>query len=246
VHGLSGNAGIWSSTIGALAPKYRVLSLDLRGHGGSGRTEDPADFTLDALVADVLAVVDALGLPAFTLFGHGLGGNVVQHVAVSRPGAVEAVVLVGTSARRLDPSSGWAATRRHVASVVADRGIEAGWEAYLESGLIGWEVEDLPEEITGAWRTEFVKTAPAAFVGLVRAAGELPDLTDRLRTLDVPALVVAGDDDSAFGAPEAERLAEAIPGAELCVIEGGGHSPQVSRAEEFNEHVLDFLRRRSR
>lgn len=242
LHGFSANAGVWASTAPALAPRFRVLSLDFRGHGGSGRTDDPADFTLERLASDVLEVADGVGTASFTLIGHGMGGEVAQLVALRAPARIEALVLVGTGAAPLDPTSGWARSRASIAAIAAERGMAPAWEAYVESGIVGWELDELPEEIVSQWRTEFMKTAPAAFVGLSRSMAEATDRTDALRALEPPTLVVAGADDAAF-LDAARSLAAIVPGAQLEVIGEAGHSPQIMAAEEFNEILLAFLKR---
>jgi pimeloyl-ACP methyl ester carboxylesterase len=242
LHGLSGNASIWADAHPGLAPRFKVVMLDFRGHGDSGRTEDPADFTIEALVSDAVAVLDGYGFERATVLGHGLGGTVAQHLALRHPDRLEALVLVGTGPGPLDPESGWAITRRRIADVMADGGMQAAWDSYLETGFVGWEVEELPDEILDRWRREFMKTAPAAFIGLVRSAGAQTDISGELKGLGCPVLVVVGDDDMAFS-EAAEALAELIPGAELLVIPAGGHSPHVSKAEEFNAAVFSFLRR---
>ena len=242
LHGLTGSSAVWVSTSGAVAPRFRVLALDQRGHGQSGRTDDAGEFTVQRLVLDVFDLADSLQSGPLTLVGHGLGATVAMLAALDDPAKVDALVCVGASAAPLDPSTGWMATRSRVATAIERGGMEAGWQTYLESGIFGWDLEDMPNEIVDRWRKEFLRTAPAAFVGLTRSVASQPDLTPRLAQLGCPALVVAGSDDQAF-APHARSLAEAIPGAELALIPGGGHSPQLSRAEEFNAALVDFLKR---
>jgi pimeloyl-ACP methyl ester carboxylesterase len=242
LHGYSANANVWASTHPALAPRFRVLMPDFRGHGASGRTEDPKSFTLEQLADDTVAIADAIDAGRFTLMGHGMGGEVAQIVALENQDRIEALVLVDTGAGPLDPSSGWALGRAQLAKTIEQRGITAGWEQYVESGIVGWEVDELPIEIVDMWRAEFMKTAPAAFVGLSHSMSTQADRANALAALKVKTLVVAGADDDAFG--EASRvLARAIPGAELAVIDGAGHSPQIMKAEEFNGLVVDFLKR---
>lgn len=242
LHGLSQNAGVWTETASALAPRFRVLVPELRGHGSSGRTEEPDDYTVVHLVSDAELVCETLGLRGAVLCGHGLGGTVALRLALSRPDLVSALVLVSTLPRPLEPSSGPARIRTMLADVVAERGMEAAWNVYVDDGLVGWELDRVPGEVVEGWRQEFLRTAPAAFVGLSRDAAEQEDLGERVGELDVPVLVVVGEDDAAYG-PGGRELAEAIPGAELAVIERGGHSPQLARAETFNATVVDFLKR---
>lgn len=242
LHGLTGNSNLWSATVSALAPRFRVLGLDLRGHGSSGAGEDGTAFTFDRAATDVIELANALAVERFTLFGHGMGGDIAQLTALAHPGRLEALVLVGCGPGPLAEESGWAATRSRIADVVERDGIEAGWEAYLEAGLLGYALEDVPREILDAWREQFVRTAAPAFVGFARASAAQADRTEALATLDLPTMVVVGDDDAAF-LHHARALSAAIAGGELVHIPGGGHSPQITRADEFNEAVLLFLKR---
>lgn len=242
LHGLSQNSGIWGETASALAPRFRVLLPELRGHGASGRTEDEADYTVAHLVSDAALVCESLGLRDVVVCGHGLGGTVALRLALSRPELVGALVLVSTPVRPENPSSGPARMRALLADVVAERGMEAAWSVYVEDGLVGWELDEVPRELVEEWRQEFLRTAPAAFVGLAHDVAAQGDLRDEVGRLRVPVLVVIGEDDGAYG-PAGRELAQAVPGAELAVIPGGGHSPQVARGEAFNEAVVDFLKR---
>lgn len=242
LHGLSQNAGIWGETASALAPRFRVLVPELRGHGASGRSEDPADYTVAHLVSDAELVCERLGLEGVVFCGHGLGGTVALRLALSRPDLVSALVLVSTLAGPLDPRSGPARMRAMLADVVEERGMEAAWSVYVDDGLVGWELDKVPRGIVEEWRKDFLGTAPAAFVGLTRDAEVQANLAERLEGLVSPVLVVIGEDDAVYG-PGGRELAEAIPGAELAVIERGGHSPQLARAEVFNGTVVEFLKR---
>ncbi len=243
LHGLSQNAGIWDGTASALAPRFRVLVPELRGHGASGRTDAPDDYTIDHLVSDAELVCRSLGLEGVVLFGHGLGGTVALRLALDRPDLVSALVLVSTLVRPLDPSSGTARIRTMLADVVAERGMEAAWSVYVDDGLVGWELDKVPRDVVEGWRQEFLRTAPAAFVGLTRDAAVREDLGGRLEGLGIPALVVIGTDDAVYG-PGGRELAERVPDAELAVIEDGGHSPQLAQGEVFNTTVVEFLKRR--
>ena len=243
LHGLTGTASIWDDTAPALAPRFRVLMLDMRGHGASGRTDSATDFTIERLSADVVDLLDSVQVAGATVVGHGLGGTVTQVLGLEHPDRVEAMVLVGTGPGPLDAGSGWAKTRASLADVAERRGIEAAWDHYVESGLIGWELDEVPAEIVERWRSEFVKTAPAALAGLVRSSAAQRDRTAELSAIRCPVLVVAGDDDAAFG-EAAKVLAAALADGEFVSVVSGGHSPHVSKADEFNEVVMDFLRRR--
>ncbi|WP_405582733.1 alpha/beta fold hydrolase [Streptomyces sp. NBC_01190] len=91
LHGLLGRASHWAPTARRLAPHYRVLALDQRGHGRSGKPGGP--YTPDAYVADAIAAVEQLGLAPVTLVGHSMGALTAWQCAARRPDLVAAVVI---------------------------------------------------------------------------------------------------------------------------------------------------------
>ena len=96
LHSLTFHSGIWQAQAGALARDHRVVRIDLRGHGGTAWPE-PDDVTLEDMADDVLAVMDALDLPAAVVGGLSLGGMVALRVALRRPERVRGLALLSTS-----------------------------------------------------------------------------------------------------------------------------------------------------
>jgi pimeloyl-ACP methyl ester carboxylesterase len=95
VHGLASNSRIWDEVAGLLAARHRVVALDQRGHGLSDRPEPgTGGYTFDRMVADLLTVMDVLGLDRPTMVGHSWGGNVVLSFAVAHPDRLQGLVLV--------------------------------------------------------------------------------------------------------------------------------------------------------
>ncbi|MFF8770445.1 alpha/beta fold hydrolase [Kitasatospora sp. NPDC015120] len=102
LHALGERGADWEPVLPALAPRHRVLALDLRGHGDSDR---PGDYALEAMRDDVLAFLDALGLPRADLVGHSMGGVVGYLAAQERPGRIGRLVLEDVPAPRPRPAS---------------------------------------------------------------------------------------------------------------------------------------------
>ncbi|MFM8304483.1 MAG: alpha/beta fold hydrolase, partial [Actinomycetota bacterium] len=83
VHGFGGAKEDFADHVATLAARATVVTLDLRGHGDSTGPDDPAEYSLDGLAADVIAVADTLGLERFRILGHSMGGMVVRRVALA-------------------------------------------------------------------------------------------------------------------------------------------------------------------
>jgi pimeloyl-ACP methyl ester carboxylesterase len=94
VHGWSCDRTYWSGQTGMLAKKYKVVTIDLAGHGGSGWNRKV--FSMESFGADVAAVVDRLGLQKVILIGHSMGGDVIAEAARRLPGKVAALIMVDT------------------------------------------------------------------------------------------------------------------------------------------------------
>jgi 3-oxoadipate enol-lactonase len=190
-----------------------VVRYDARGHGESGATPDPDDYRWPSLALDQWALVDALGLPRPVLGGASMGAATALHAALLRPDEVAGLLLV-------IPPTAWA-TRRGQAELY-----EAG-AALVESSGVGAFVEaaaaapvpapfrDLPEAPRpGPDVAEDV--LPTVLRGA--AASDLP-APDALRSLDVPAVVLAWAGDPGHPAATAEVLADVLPRATLEVAE---------------------------
>jgi pimeloyl-ACP methyl ester carboxylesterase len=102
VHGLGDDSGLWAPAVAGLRDQFTLLRFDLRGHGLSGgeRPDGPADLAL--LDADLVALLDRLGVQRASDIGHDLGGTIVQRLAFGSPGRVRSLVLEGALPALLD------------------------------------------------------------------------------------------------------------------------------------------------
>jgi pimeloyl-ACP methyl ester carboxylesterase len=249
VHGFTGFRGDFASQLAALARERRVLAPDLRGHGESGRSGDPADYTLSRLSEDLLGFLDALEIEACDLLGHSMGGMLALRVALTRPERIASLLLMNTAPGPLD----WVEPGQlALASRVAR---EAGMAA-LAAILRGRAQEDPKrgepdrrverewgEERFWAWRSaRIIATDPLAYEALGRALVEQEDLSPRLEAIRAPTTVLVGELDAEFRAP-AEALARGITGARLVVVGGAGHQPQHEAPAAWYAAVVEHLAR---
>jgi pimeloyl-ACP methyl ester carboxylesterase len=224
-----------------LAEQVRLIVPDLRGFGGS---DEAVPESIAALADDVVALLDAIHVagPA-VICGISMGGYVAQHVAARHPDRVAAVILVAT---KLEADSAEArAGRTDLAAKVGRLGL-----GILADAMIPRLLADSAEARRAPGRADVEsllrRTILAQQVGSVQAAlaalGGRPDMTEPLRQLRPPALLVAGAEDAITPRECLERAEEIIPRAKLLIVPAAGHMVPLEQPQVFNAAVMEFLR----
>lgn len=235
LHSLATHSELWAPQRPVWSQAFRVISVDLPGHGAS--PELPGAITLNDLADEVLAVLDFLGIEQVALVGLSLGGMVAQALALRRGDRVRAMVIAHAGARTD------AAVREIWNQRIAQ--FESGdMDALCQSTLQRWFPRDFAERapLTLAWVASLIHaTRPAGYVSAIRAIQGLDHL-DRLHEITVPTLVVAGHADAAVPASVACQLAERLPYSQLRLLEDTGHIGNVQAPTLFTETVGEFLR----
>lgn len=233
-HSLATDLTMWDDNLAALAPHFRVLRFDMRGHGGSDAPEGPYDFVM--LTADVLGLLDALGVERAHFCGISMGGMIAQHVALAAPARIDKLVLVSTtSGYPSGPRAMWAER----IDGVRRNGIEPIVQPTLERWFTAPYREAHPEVMTRIGKL-IRATPPAGYIGSGQAIAAL-DLTGRLPALRCPTLVVAGTDDAGTPPTMGRTIAERIPGALFEAIPSSSHLCNIEQAPAFNRRLVDFL-----
>ena len=226
--------GVWQT----LAAQLRVVRYDARGFGESGPAE--ASFSPRA---DLVALLDHLGVDRAALCGVSFGGQVALETALEYPQRVGALALVCCA---VDWDSAPAALRARMEE--ADEAGEAGdIERAVELELRIWlDGHGRPEPVDSTVR-EAVRTMNLRVWALVlestgSSVALVPPASPRLGSLAVPTLVVAGEHDVPFMTESCRSLAAAVPGARFEVVVGAAHLPPMERPATFAALLLDFLR----
>lgn len=224
-----------------LAEQVRLIAPDLQGFGGS---DEALPEGIAAWADDVVAILDAVHVsgPA-VVCGISMGGYVAQHVAARHPDRVAALILVDT---RLEADTAEArAGRADLAAKVGRLGL-----AILADAMVPRLLADSAEARAAAGRadleTRLHSMIMAQRVEAVQAAlealGARPDMTEAMRRLRAPTLLVTGAED-AITPPACLQAAEAIiPRAKLLIVPAAGHMVPLEQPEVFNAAVLEFLR----
>lgn len=243
LHGFTGTAESWSGIARGLVCRWRVLRVDLLGHGRSSCPEDPRRYALELAASDLLALMDALGVGEFAVLGYSLGGRTALHLALKAPERVKALILESASYGIADPSE--RAARRAQDEALAARIEREGIEAFVDywESLPLFETQRrLPREVREAVRRERLGQPPLGLANSLRGAGAGAQecLLPRLPELTMPVLVIAGKLDLKYCAI-AQEIAQAVSSGRLCIIDGAGHNVHLERPGDYLEAVTAFL-----
>ncbi len=223
------------------AERRRVISFDNRGTGLSPKPSGP--YSIEELADDAASVLDERGLGGADVYGHSMGGFIALALALRRPELVRSLVLVGTGAGGLGYEPMPAETLETWFSVVGLPLEEAIRHTFPTGFSPGW-IEQHPAEYA-EWLAARLDppTPPECWRAQYEAATRYLAEEAPIERIDVPALVVHGDEDRVVTVANGRALADRLPNAELVVLRGQGHVPMLEEPAEFSELVCDFLDR---
>jgi pimeloyl-ACP methyl ester carboxylesterase len=237
LHGFPLSAAIWTPVRTAIEQAARLITPDLRGFGGSGK---PASgYAVDELAADVVALADALGLDRFVLGGHSMGGYVTLRVAALRPERLQGLILVDT---RAEADSDEGRRRRDAAIARIAAGDVGGFLDEFVAGLIGPSTATRAPRVLQELRAIAAEAAPEALAACLAGMRDRPDSGALLPGLDLPALVIVGQEDTLTPPSSSRAMAAALPRATLVEVPFAGHTPCMERPIPTAEAILGFLR----
>ena len=235
-HSLSSDSGIWAEQVPPLlSAGWRVLRIDMRGHGGSEAPAGP--YNMEELAGDVVAVLDFLGLEKMHFVGLSIGGMIGQQLALDHADRLHSLMLTGTSPKAVPgPPQMWPerfAAIREAGSV----------EPIADATMVRWFTEGFRPNNESRWqqvRSMIANTSPEGYIGGAEAIIHF-DIIDRLPAVRMETLVVCGDDDPGTPAEGNRTIAALIPGARYQEIANARHIPMVEHPELFSQILLRWL-----
>ncbi len=237
LHGFPLSSEIWAPIRLAVEQAGRLVTPDLRGFG---RSDKPAGgYAMDELAGDVASLAEALGIERFVLGGHSMGGYVALRLAARRPGRLLGLIMVDS---RAEADSEEGRTRRDAAiATIRDRGGSTFLDEFVPN-LLGPSTRARAPRFLSDLRAIAAEVPDHVLAGCIAGMRDRPDSSGLLPALDVPALVVVGQEDAVTPPDAARAMAGALPRATLAVITGAGHTPSVERPIPTGDAIVSFLR----
>ena len=246
LHGFTGSLETWRPFFEGW-PGFKLVAVDLTGHGGSDAPPDAARYAIELCVAGLTGVLDNLGIERATVLGYSLGGRIALQLALARPERVSALVLESAS-----PGIEDAAER--AARVAADEALAVSIERDGVAAFVdGWHAlplfasqRRLPAERQASLRAQRLENDAAGLANSLRGvgAGRQAWLLPRLPTFGAPALLIAGALDERY-CDLARRMAAALPDARVEIVAEAGHAVHCEQPAAFASTVSAFLDQRA-
>jgi non-heme chloroperoxidase len=233
LHGLSDSWFSYSRVLPALARSFHVYALDQRGHGDSER---PAGgYAMSTMAADVVAFMDAVGLPKAAVVGHSMGSIVAIEMALAAPERLAALVLTGAN-------TSWNAPEIVAFQQVIDSLEDPIAAEFVREFQASTAFEPLPDAFMERVVAESLKLPAQVWRGAL-AGSIAADYSGQLDTIRTRTLVIGGEEDAYCPQDNQRALAASIPNATLKLYPQLGHCPHWERPDEFVRDVESFLTR---
>ncbi|HYC38506.1 MAG TPA: 3-oxoadipate enol-lactonase [Usitatibacter sp.] len=233
-HAIGCDHRMWDDLAARLAPRFRVVAIDARGHGRSPVPRRP--YTLELLADDACAVLDRLGISRAHWVGLSMGGMVGQAFALRHPARINRLVIANSTSTYGDEGRPlWQGRIK----MVQEGGL-AAIRDNVEARYFSESFRQREPARVEAVMTRFLETPAEGYLGCCDAISHL-DFADDLVRIKARTLVIAGEADVGTPPAMSQAIAARIPGARLATIPGAAHLSVAEAPEEFARLVVDFL-----
>ncbi len=242
LHGFTGSARNWDSILPCLSHHYRIIAIDLPGHGDTDSPANVERYRMERVAGDLICLIEQLDIEAADWLGYSMGGRLALYITVNNPERVRSAILVSASPGVADPDA--RQIRRRDDESLADRIEAQGVAAFVDE----WEQhpllaqDRLPDTTRRALRAQRLRNSARGLANSLRGmgSGAQPSLWHRLGEVERPVLLMAGAHDDKFVAINRQMTA-AIPNANLSVVSQAGHMLHLEQQTAFAAEVLNFL-----
>ena len=233
IHGLGSSTRDWERQVEHFSSTYRVITVDLRGHGQSDKPEGP--YSIRQFSEDVAGLIREIDLAPVSVVGISLGGMVAFQLAADQPELIDRLVIVNAlpDNELLQEARGQILLRK---LIVRFLGLERMGKILGARLFPDEQMEEERAMMAERWAENDKRAYQHAFQAIV----DWPGVTDRFSDFDRPTLIISSDQD--YVAVDKKRpYLDAMPGVEHVVIEDARHAVPMERAGRFNQVLADFL-----
>ena len=239
LHGFPFDSRVWSEQVSTLSDAARVITLDLPGFGTSPAFPSTVEPTVDQYAEAVADTAKEMNLGKLTLVGHSMSGYIALAFARRYPEMLAGLVLVTT--KPAADSKKAKEGRKSLAIKVREVGPVATVSAMGAKLLASATIERDPE-LAEQVKKIMLEQSSDGIIAALTAMACRPSSTSSLGDIQVPTLVIRGEEDALMPTRSVNSLARLIPGAKLEVMRGAGHLPMMETPDQFNSALRRFLR----
>jgi pimeloyl-ACP methyl ester carboxylesterase len=224
IHGAGGGQYTWSYQKAFFEKRFNPIIIELPGHGAS---EGEGEEEIGKYAEHIYSFLSALGLSKVFLVGHSMGGAITQTVALTHPEVVKGIVLVGTGARL------------KVLPLILN-GIKTNFEETVRKITQFAYSRKTPSEMIDRGVTDMMRCRPEILYGDFLACDRF-DLTNEVEKIDLPTLILCGNEDELTPVKYSQFLHSRMKGSRLELLPGAGHMVMMESAGIFNEKIGEFV-----
>lgn len=236
LHAFPLNRSMWDDQLEQLHTRFRVITVDLRGHGDSQRS--PSRYSLDDLATDITDLLDALNIQQAIFAGLSMGGYILFAFYRLYPDRMKGLILADTRAQA--DSEEERAGRLQMVRTAETQGAEAIADIMLPRLLSADSIATRPDLVENV-RAMIVNNSPETIASDLHAMTNRLDSTPSLSQIKCPTLVIVGELDRGTPPSAARFMVERIAGARLAVLSNAAHLSNMEQPDAFNAAVLNFV-----
>lgn len=244
LHGFTGAGSNWEPFVPSWSDAFRLLMIDIIGHGLSDSPEDPARYAMERAAADLAGILDHFGIAKTDVLGYSMGGRLALMFTVRYPERVGRLILESSSPGLADPGDRQARVQRdeQLAEQIEREGIKK-FVHYWENIPLFASQRSLPPSVRERVRLQRLRNNAVGLANSLRGmgTGAQPPLWRELEELSLPVLLICGEKDRKF-CRIGEKMHARLPRSELRFVAGAGHTVHVEQPAVFGTIVRDYLK----
>jgi len=247
IHGFGSNHFTWSRVLAPLSQRYRVIAPDLLGFGFSDKPD--IEYNIDLFTRQIVFLMRELEIDSAYVGGNSMGGRITLHLAYLAPQRTQKILLLDAAAYDLREDEDH--SRPFLLQLATVPCLGEGLSAFQSRGRMRGMMETAyadPDKVTedvvdAYYRPVTMEGGSRAALSLLRGGFGIPPVAQEVPSIETPALVLWGAEDTWIPLSNGERMHRELPNSELVVFEGVGHVPQEEAPEQTAEAMLEFLKK---
>jgi len=235
VHGLGSDHTVWGGLTPLLEEEYRVLALDLRGHGISTKT--PGPYSMELFSRDIIQFLKSLDITKAHFMGHSMGGAILQEMAIEHEDKISSLTLISSFAY---VDSHLNSIFRELLKILSEEGYNAFFDRCLKLANTPEFIEENREFFLQVRDLMQETSSIPALKNTINACFQV-NFIDSLKTVSAPTLVIAGGEDVFTPPYHAKKITNTIPNSKIEIMDGVGHNLLVEKPQDTYKCIYKFL-----